>query len=188
MTILNTEAAPLLASIDIAHGLTPSEVLLSRDKSGSNSFAPLKTKSPLEFLGEAFADPMVRILCVCAALALVVGVTNGEWVEGVAILCAIVVVASVGVRNQLKAQRDYSALDAQAQATTARVIRNGAVHELSASDLVVGDVLEVNTGDVFPADALHGRGNEILVDEKHITGEPDIVKHVGDLIYAGMSW
>lgn len=185
MTVSNLETENLMAKTDIAHGLTDSEVLLSRQESGSNSFAALPTKSPLEFLGEAFADPMIRILCVCAVLALVVGVTHGEWVEGVAILCAIVVVASVGVRNQLKAQRDYSALDAQAQAVTARAIRNGAVVELETADLVVGDVLEINTGDVFPADALHARGNDLLVDEKHITGEPDNSKRVGDLVYAG---
>ena len=173
------------AGTDFGHGLKDSEVLLSRQKSGSNVFAPLRTKSPFEFLAEAFADPMIRILCVCAVLALTIGVSTGEWLEGVAILCAIAVVASVGVRNQMKAQRDYSALDAQAAAATARVVRNGQIAEVDVTELVVGDVLEVNTGDVLTADAYFGRGTELLVDEKHITGEPDNEKRVGDLVYAG---
>ncbi len=174
-----------LEEADLNHGLADQEVLLSRAEHGANSFAPLPTKSPIEFLIEAFKDPMVQILCVCAVLALVVGVSTGEWLEGIAILCAIVVVSAVGVRNQLKAQRDYSALDAQADMMATRVLRNGQITEVDAAELVVGDVLEINTGDVVPADSHLGRGTDLLVDEKHITGEPDNEKQVGDLIYAG---
>ena len=184
-TIELPELPALLAVTDFGHGLKDSDVLLSREQSGTNSFAPLPTKSPFEFLAEAFADPMLRILCVCAVLALAIGVSTGEWIEGVAILSAIVVVASVGVRNQIKAQRDYSALDAQAQEMTTRAVRNGQIVELDTSELVVGDVLEINTGDVMSADAYFGRGTDLLVDEKHITGEPDNEKRIGDLVYAG---
>lgn len=185
MTTEAVEQAEPWEFVDLNHGLLDRDVLLSRERHGSNSFAPLPTKSPIEFLVEAFGDPMVRILCVCAALALVVGISTGEWIEGVAILCAIVVVSAVGVRNQVKAQRDYSALDAQAAAMATRVVRNGQITEIDTSELVVGDVLEVNTGDVLPADAHFGRGTDLLVDEKHITGEPDNEKRIGDLIYAG---
>lgn len=185
MTATNPDQAQAWELADLSHGLSETQINESRDRHGSNRFAALPTKSPLEFLIEAFGDPMVRILVVCAVIAFGVGISTGEWIEGVAIVCAIVVVSAVGVRNQVKAQRDYSALDAQATAMTARVVRSGQITEVDTTDLVVGDVLEVNTGDVLPADAHFGRGTDLLVDEKHITGEPDNGKRVGDIIYAG---
>ncbi len=185
MSRLKEQVNELLASSDVASGLSAQGVLASRAAHGANEFAPLPTKSAIEFIKEAFADPMLRILCICAVLALVAGLTKNEWIEGVAILVAIAVVASVGVRNQIKAQRDYTALDAQAKIVQVRVVRDGAVREIESSELVVGDVLEINTGDVLPADSYFARGNDIQVDEKHITGEPDNTKRAGDLVFAG---
>ncbi|HMJ75019.1 MAG TPA: calcium-translocating P-type ATPase, PMCA-type [Iamia sp.] len=174
-----------LSTVDLANGLDDAGVAESRRRHGTNAFAPLPEKSWVDFFKEALMDPMVQILVVCAAIAIVVGIIEQDPVEGIAIICAIAVVTAVGVRNQLKAQRDYTALDAQSSAIQIRVIRGGRVVEIEASDLVVGDVLELNTGDVSPADVIFAKGNEVLVDEKHITGEPDATKHIEDTIYAG---
>lgn len=174
-----------LSSVDLANGLTDAGVEESRRTHGTNAFAPLPTKSWVDFFKEALMDPMVQILIVCAVIAIVVGVIEQDPIEGIAIVIAIAVVTAVGVRNQLKAQRDYTALDAQSSAVQVRVIRGGRVVEVESSDLVVGDVLEVNTGDVAPADVIFAKGNEVLVDESHITGEPDATKHIEDTIYAG---
>ena len=174
-----------LASVDLANGLSDAGVEDSRRTHGTNAFAPLPTKSWVDFFKEALMDPMVQILVVCAAIAIVVGVIEQDPIEGIAIIFAIAVVTAVGVRNQLKAQRDYTALDAQSSAVQVRVIRGGRVVEVESSDLVVGDVLEINTGDVSPADVIFAKGNEVLVDESHITGEPDATKHIEDTIYAG---
>ncbi len=174
-----------LSSVDLAQGLTDVGVEESRRTHGTNAFAPLPTKSWVDFFKEALMDPMVQILIVCAVIAIVVGVIEQDPVEGIAIVAAIAVVTAVGVRNQLKAQRDYTALDAQSSAVQVRVIRGGRVVEVESSDLVVGDVLEINTGDVAPADVILAKGPEVLVDESHITGEPDAMKHIEDTIYAG---
>ncbi|MBK7018072.1 MAG: calcium-translocating P-type ATPase, PMCA-type [Candidatus Microthrix sp.] len=173
------------SATDIHHGLDANQVEHSRRTHGSNSFSPLPTKSVGDFVVETFADPMLRILMICAALALVVGLASGEWVEGVAIICAIAVVSAVGVRNQLKAQRDYTALDAQSSSVLVRVIRNGRIEEIKSSDIVQGDIVELHTGDVAPADTVLVSDRDILVDEKHVTGEPDASKNQDDTVFAG---
>ena len=173
------------SGIDLHNGLNDAEVERYRASHGSNSFAPLPTKSVGDFVVETFADPMLRILVVCAALAFVVGLASGEWIEGVAIICAIIVVSAVGVRNQLKAQRDYTALDAQSSSVAVRVIRNGQIEEIASADLVRGDLIELHTGDIAPADTILVTDRDVLVDEKHITGEPDANKSTDALIFAG---
>ncbi|MGH9156025.1 MAG: cation-translocating P-type ATPase [Acidimicrobiales bacterium] len=164
-------------------GLTDDEVTASRASHGANAFTPLPTKSVWDFFSEAFQDPMLKILLVCAAASLALGFVTEEWIDGVAIAIAVLIVTGVGTYNQLRAQRDYTALDAAASKERVRVIRSGHVRDIDAEELVVGEVMEINTGDIVPADALYVRGGDILVNEAHITGEPDTTKFVGDQLF-----
>ena len=91
-----------------------SEVEASRAEHGANQFTPLPVPTWIDLVKEAVADPMIRILIVCAVIALVLGIAVGhtsELIDGIAIMCAVVIVTGVGVLNQLRAQRDYSALE-----------------------------------------------------------------------------
>ena len=171
---------------DPATGLTDAEVEVSRREHGSNYFSELPVPSIGELIVAAVKDPMLIILIVCAVIAVALGLISGhpeELVDGVAITIAVLVVTGVGVRNQLKAQADYSALDAVASKERVRVIRNGQVVDLDGDTIVRGDVLEINTGDVLPADAVYVRGGDLLVNEAAITGEPDTHKDLGEPLF-----
>ncbi|MBA2644803.1 MAG: calcium-translocating P-type ATPase, PMCA-type, partial [Solirubrobacterales bacterium] len=168
---------------DISHGLTSAEVVQSRESYGTNAFSPLPMKTALDFFKENFADPMLKILLVCAAASLLLGFYTEDWIDGVAITVAVLIVTAVGTYNQVRAQRDYTALDAVSSKERVRVVRDGSVVEIDGDELVRGDVVEVNTGDIVPADARFVRGSDLLVNEAHITGEPDTWKAPGDELF-----
>ncbi len=169
--------------VDISHGLTSAQVEERRTQ-GSNAFSPLPTKSGWELFIEAFGDPMLKILLGAAAVSLVLGAFSGHWIDGIAISLAVLVVTSVGTYNQVRANRDYTALDAVSRKTGVKVVRDGRVDEIDSEELVHGDVFEINTGDVLPADATYVRGADLLINEAAITGEPDTTKSVGDKLYS----
>jgi Ca2+-transporting ATPase len=171
---------------DVTVGLSGAEVEVSRSEHGPNRFTPLPVPTWVDLVKEAVADPMLKILIVCAVVALVLGIAAGhtsELIDGIAIVLAVVIVTGVGVLNQLRAQRDYGALEAVASQERVRVIRDGEVHEIDTDELVRGDALEINTGDVVPADSVYARGSDLLVNEAAITGEPDTAKSVGDELF-----
>ncbi len=171
---------------DPTTGLTDAEVEVSRREHGSNYFSELPVPTIGELIVAAVKDPMLIILIVCAVIAVGLGLISGhpeELVDGAAITVAVLVVTGVGVRNQLKAQADYSALDAVASKERVRVIRNGQVVDVDGDTIVRGDVLEINTGDVLPADAVYVRGGDLLVNEAAITGEPDTHKDLGEPLF-----
>ncbi|MGH9226126.1 MAG: calcium-translocating P-type ATPase, PMCA-type [Acidimicrobiales bacterium] len=169
--------------VDISRGLTSAEVE-ARRSTGSNAFSPLPTKSGWELFIEAFGDPMLKILLACAAVSLILGAFTGHWIDGIAISLAVLIVTSVGTYNQVRANRDYSALDAVSRKTGVKVVRDGKVQEVDTEELVKGDVFEINTGDVLPSDAKYVRGADLLINEAAITGEPDTTKSVGDQLFS----
>lgn len=176
-------SAQALDDVDVIHGLTAAEVARRR-AAGTNAFSPLPTKSGWQLFSEAFGDPMLKILLVCAGFSLVLGAFTGHWIDGIAISVAVLMVTSVGTYNQVRALRDYTALDAVSRKTAVKVVRDGRVQEVDSEELVHGDVFEVNTGDVLPADARYVKGAELLVNEAAITGEPDTTKTVGDELFS----
>jgi P-type Ca2+ transporter type 2C len=178
-----TAAPPAQSSSELSNGLTDEQVRTSRDLYGANVFSDLPRKTAWDLLRGAVRDPVLRLLMACAVLSIALGAYTDEFGEPVAIAVAVLLVTLVGTLNQLRAQRAYSALDAEAQRVKVRVVRRGRVDEIDSTELVVGDVVEVTTGDVVPADLRYGRGPDLLVSEAHITGEPDTTKTVGDPLY-----
>ena len=134
---------------------------------------------------EAFSDPMVRVLLVAAALSIGVGAVEGHLLDGIAISVAVIIVTSVGTFNQLRAQRDYTALEEISSRELTRVIRDGKVAEIDSEELVTGDVVEVHVGDITPADMVFVGRSDLLVSEAQITGEPETTKADGDELFAG---
>ncbi len=168
---------------DVVHGLSHAEVDESRRIHGANTFSELPQKTIWDFVKEAAGDPVLRILILCAVVSVALGAYTGHYIEGVAITAAVIIVTLVGTLNQVRARNEYTALDAIAQREKVRVIRNGQVEEVDSEELVVGDVVELNTGDIVPADMRFARGNDLLVNEAHITGEPDTTKELGEHLY-----
>lgn len=148
---------------------------------GSNKVFVEEARSFWEFVLEAFQDTMVQILVVAAIVQIVLGVflsDNGtDWVDGLSIVVAILVVVLVGsITNYQKEQKFRELNDIQSEGTKYTVIRNGQPEQHISDDLLVGDLLMVNYGEIIPADILLVEGNGIKMDESALTGESDAMR------------
>ena len=134
------------------------------------------------YVWEALEDTMVRVLIVCAVVQIILGCTlsddpSKDWVDGVSIIVAILVVVLVGsITNYQKAQKFHELNDEQNKGTKYTVIRSGKPKEFVSDDILVGDLIVVNYGDIMAADLLLVEGNGIKMDESALTGESDAMK------------
>ncbi|CEM28830.1 unnamed protein product [Vitrella brassicaformis CCMP3155] len=130
----------------------------------------------------AFEDFTLRILAVCGVVSLILGVAASEhpeieWIEGFAIFVAVFVVVLVTAWNDWNKEKQFKKLNEIKEQKDCSVIRNEAKHKISVFDLVVGDIIALETGDEVPADCLVMRSYDVKVDESSLTGETEqIVK------------
>lgn len=127
---------------------------------------------------DTLGDSILQILLVAAAVSLVLGCLDNPrdgWMEGSAILFAIAIVVLVTSINDYMKDKQFAKLNAQAEDVSVTVIRSGKEQEISVRDIVVGDIMKVNTGDIMSADGILVRGYGIQVDESSITGESDVI-------------
>jgi calcium-translocating P-type ATPase len=147
-------------------GLSDKEVSLRLKQYGKNAIkAKKKTPLWLSFL-EEFTDLMVIILILAAVIA---GIA-GEMTDASVILFIVVLNAIIGFVQKFKAEKALEALQ-RMLSPTAKVIRNGKVQQIQASQLVPGDIIVLGEGDSVPADARLLEENELKVDESALTGE-----------------
>ena len=134
------------------------------------------------YVWEALEDMMVRILIVCAIVQIVLGCTlsddpSKDWIDGVSIIVAILVVVLVGsITNYQKETKFHELNEVQSQGTKYNIIRNGITNDYISDDILVGDLIMVNYGDIMAADILLIEGNGIKMDESALTGESDAMK------------
>ena len=134
------------------------------------------------YVWEALKDLMVRILIVSAIVSIVLGVTFSEdpskdWIDGVSIVIAVLVVVLVGsITDYQKEQKFHELNEVQAEGTKYKLIRNGQPEDHISDDLLVGDLIMINYGDIMAADVLLIEGNGIKMDESALTGESDAMK------------
>ncbi|GIH28658.1 magnesium-transporting ATPase [Acrocarpospora phusangensis] len=147
-------------------GLSWTEAAERRRRDGANVL-PRQPAVPLwrRVTGQ-LRDPLILVLLVAAVLT----VATGDWADMVVILLVIVVNTSVGVGQEIRADRAIAALSELA-APAARVIRDGSQAQIPAADVVVGDLLVLAEGDIVPADARVVEAAALLVDESALTGE-----------------
>lgn len=161
-------------------GLSDAEVLESRQKNGVNLLTPPK-KDPLwkKFL-EKFADPLIAILLVAGVLSIGIscyeyfGLDEGPGVffEPVGIFIAILLATGLAFLFELKADKEFAILNQVNDDELVKVIRNGNASQIGKRDIVVGDVVIVETGDEIPADGELLESVTLHVDESTLTGEP----------------
>ena len=134
------------------------------------------------YVWEALKDLMVRILIVAAIVSIVLGCTFSEdpskdWIDGVSIVIAVLVVVLVGsITDYQKEQKFHELNEVQAEGTKYKLIRNGQPEDHISDDLLVGDLIMINYGDIMAADVLLIEGNGIRMDESALTGESDAMK------------
>ena len=157
-------------------GLTAIEVEESRAKHGENVLTPPRRPSMWKLYLEKYQDPMVRILLVAAVASLILAFVKGDFVETIGIIAAVILATTVGFYFERDAARKFDVLTQLGEEQPVKVVREGRIMEIPRRDVVVGDVVLVETGDEVPADGRLFEATDLQVDESSLTGEPMTVK------------
>ena len=162
------------------NGLTHDEVLESRARYGENILTP-PPSTPLwiQFL-EKFQDPLIRILLV--AFLLSIGIASYEYfciepdasvfLEPLGIFIAVILATGVGFIVEVNANKKFKILNQVNDEIMVKVIRDGKITETPRKDIVVGDIVILETGDEVPADGELLDSMMLSINESTLTGEP----------------
>ena len=148
---------------------------------GSNKIFKKPPPNLCDFIIEAISDKMIIILICCSIFEIGISLFNiskgekdTEYIDGLSIIFAIIIVVAVGsITNYKKEQKFHELNDVQNGQTKYNIIRNGSPLSIIADDLLVGDLIKINYGEILPADILMVEGNGIKIDESSLTGESD---------------
>ena len=121
---------------------------------------------------EKYQDPMVRILLVAAAVSMVLAIVQDDYIETMGIIAAILLATTVGFYFERDAVRRFSVLTQISEEQPVKVVRDGRLQEITRRDVVVDDIVFVETGDEVPADGRLLTAIDLQVDESSLTGEP----------------
>lgn len=157
-------------------GIKSASVDDRRAEFGSNRMESAAPKTWLSLFIESFDDTTVQILMVAAVVSLVIGIYEDPstgYVEGVAILVAVLIVAVVTACNDYSKEQQFRQLAEVAEDTDVKVRRDGTISVVHANDIVVGDTVILESGDKIPADGVLLSADNLQVNESSLTGEPD---------------
>lgn len=152
-------------------GPTSAEVEASRAQFGSNVLTPPQREPWWELFLEKFNDPVIRILIIAAIIALAIGFFQGDYIEGVGILIAILLATTVAFFNEYKANQEFNILNQVNDEVPVEVLRDGNFTTVPKKDLVVGDYVVIENGQEVPADGELIEGVSLQVNEAKLTGE-----------------
>ncbi|KZN84674.1 Calcium-transporting ATPase [Penicillium chrysogenum] len=150
---------------------------------GTNALPQAPKKTFLKLLWDAYNDKLIILLTIAAIVSLSLGIYEAvsgqsqvDWVEGVAVCVAILIVVSVTAGNDWQKQRQFGKLNKRKLDREVKAIRSGKTRRMRISDLTVGDVVCLEPGDAAPADGIVITSQEIKCDESLATGESDHVE------------
>jgi len=173
----------------ILHGLNSGEIENLRKEKGSNALPPPPVRRWYQILGAVINDKTIWILSAAAAISVAVSVVRGENVfEGVGILLAVGIAVGVGFASEFRSSRAFQALLAESDRMKIKVVRDGKFHVVLADELVVGDLVLMETGDKVPADGHVVKTVEMSFDTSTITGESaSTTAEIDTPVYRGFS-
>nr|CAG8460801.1 2678_t:CDS:2 [Entrophospora candida] len=162
---------------------------------GTNVLPPKKTKSIFMLMWMAMQEKILVLLAIAAIISLGLGLYEDlrpnadpdkpkvSWVEGVAIIVAIMIVILVGSINDWQKERQFQKLNAKKEDRYVKATRNGKEFLLSVHDILVGDILHLEPGDIIAADGILVSGHNLRCDESAATGESDaVIEGVGSYV------
>lgn len=175
-----------------------SESFADRIRVFKRNVLPAKKATPLwKLMWNAYNDKVLILLTVAAVISLALGLyeTFGvdqpedapapvDWVEGVAICVAIIIVTVVGSLNDWQKEKAFVKLNAKKDDREIKVIRSGKSFMINVREILVGDVLHLEPGDLVPVDGIFIEGHDVKCDESSATGESDALKKTaGDVVF-----
>ena len=170
-------------------GLSSQEVASRLEKYGANTLQEGKKKSLLEKFVDQFKDFMILVLLVAAVVSMFAHQGEPDPTDAIIILAVVLLNAVLGVFQESKAEEAIEALKKMAS-PVASVLRDGHVEHIKGEDIVVGDVVILEAGDVVPADMRLFEVNTVKIEESALTGESvpvdkDLVIPAGDEVGIG---
>lgn len=164
----------------IFRGLTDAEVLESRARHGINVLTPPEKESLWRRFLEKFRDPLIIILLVAGALSVCIscyeyfslGEGGAVFFEPIGIFIAILLATGLGFYFEMKADKEFELLNQVNDDEPVQVVRNSTVTQVPRRDVVVDDVVMLNTGEEVPADGELLEAVALTMDESTLTGEP----------------
>jgi Ca2+-transporting ATPase len=162
-------------------GLTAAQAAARLATDGPNTVARPKPRRLVLRLWDQLTDPLVLLLLAATVVTLILR----DWADTAVILLVIILNTAIGVAQQIRADRAITALDDLA-APVARVIRDGTDQRIAAAGLVRGDLVQVEAGDIVPADLLLQDAHRCQTNEAALTGESvPVGHHTGGELQAG---
>ena len=170
-------------------GLSSQEAASRLEKYGANTLQEGKKKSLLEKFVDQFKDFMILVLLVAAVVSMFAHQGDPDPTDAIIILAVVLLNAVLGVFQESKAEEAIEALKKMAS-PVASVLRDGHVEHIKGEDIVVGDVVILEAGDVVPADMRLFEVNTVKIEESALTGESvpvdkDLVIPSGDEVGIG---
>ena len=157
-------------------GLTQQQVAESRQRHGDNIITPPKDDSAWKLFIEKFKDPIIQVLLFAAVLSLAIAFVEKNFTESIGIICAIILATCVGFWFEWDAMRRFRRLNRVNDDIPVKVVRDGAVCEVPRRDVVVGDLVCIESGETVPADGELVEAVSLSINESTLTGEPSVDK------------
>ena len=147
-------------------GLTDEEVLLSRNKFGTNIIVNQEKNQFLKSLFEMVIEPMFLLLLTATSIYFI----TGDYGNGIFMSAAIVLVSAISLYQESKSRTAIEALKKLSQPKS-KVIRNGEIVEIPSEEIVIDDLIQTEEGTYIPADGIILQSNDFSINESILTGE-----------------
>lgn len=153
------------------NGLSDAEVTASREKHGRNEIEEAPPETFIQKALGALKDPMLILLMVIAGIMIIMSIFGlAEVYEPLGTIAAILIVACVTAKNEMASDAKYRELKESTKAEPIRVVRNGKIEIVDISEVVVGDIVNIQTGNAIPADGVLIQG-KLSVNNSSLNGE-----------------
>ena len=176
---------------DSREGLTSEQVKVNAEKYGRNEFSKAKKKSLLRRIWEAATEPMLILLFFAWVITVAVNIVkevqsrNGDFIECVGILVAIAISVVLTVVMEGRSAKAFEELNKIKEGIEIKVVRDGVVQYIPQSDLVVGDIVFLETGNKVAADGRLIESVSLMSDESSLTGESVPVEKDAHAVFSG---
>ena len=166
-------------------GLTDIEVKKKKKKYGTNELTKIKKKTFFKILLESLGDPIIKILLIALAIKLLFIFSKYDWYETIGIAIAVMLASFISTISEYGSEAAFSRLQEESSNIKIKVYRNNKLKEININDVVVGDIISINTGDSICADGILIDGS-LNANESTLTGEAkEIKKRVNDFLFRG---
>lgn len=166
-------------------GLSSNEVEESKKINGSNKMPSFKKRTILDLIIESFSDPIIKILLIALAIKILFLFKDANWYETLGILIAIFLATFISTISEYGSESSFNKLNEENKEVLVKAYRDGNITLIKSSDVVVNDLIYLESGDIVPSDGKIITGS-VQIDESMLTGESRLVeKEKNGLLYKG---